>query len=131
MSQFKQILYASEATRLITTEDLYQILNVSRHNNALNGVTGLLWSDGKRFVQALEGVHEAVDHTVAKLLEDSRHTNLRFFKRKDSDEREFGEWSMAFPDIDLDSHVYDSRMMMALREAEPEVQSKYLSLLRK
>ena len=63
----RQIIYASERTggREAAADELRRILEQSRHNNAIDGVTGLLWSDGRRFMQVLEGPDESVAPTFA------------------------------------------------------------------
>ena len=48
----RQLVYISTATPG-TAVDPAPILTASRRNNARDRITGLLWFDGKRFLQAL------------------------------------------------------------------------------
>lgn len=49
------------------------ILTTSRRNNARDNVSGLLFFNGKRFLQALEGDDAMVDATYARIQRDPRH----------------------------------------------------------
>ena len=52
-TNMRQMLYISSVVRG-TIIDLSAIVGQSIRNNRRVGVTGLLWSDGKRFLQALD-----------------------------------------------------------------------------
>lgn len=92
----RQIIYASERTGDgSAAEELRRILEQSRHNNALDGVTGLLWSDGRRFMQVLEGPEDSVGPTYSRIAADPRHRDVALLSDRSLDEREFGYWSMA------------------------------------
>lgn len=88
----RQIIYASVAR---DAKDLHGILEQSRHNNALDGITGLLWSDGRRYVQVLEGPEESVGPTFDRIGRDPRHHSIEVLTDRRVDGREFGYWSMA------------------------------------
>lgn len=67
----KQILYRSlNADRLDDTA-VAKLLAQSRHNNAIDGVTGLLWSDGNQFMQVLEGPSRSVIATYDRIVEEA------------------------------------------------------------
>lgn len=91
----RQFLYTSLSTSGCLQVDLDGILLESRHNNALDGLTGLLWVDGDRFLQVLEGSDEAVAAAVERIRGDSRHRDIEVLVDRPTDTREFGAWSMA------------------------------------
>lgn len=90
----RQLIYTSTSTppgRQADSDDIYQ----SRNNNALNGVTGLLWVREDRYLQILEGNREAVDFVMERIARDLRHRDICILVKRDVDRREFGSWSMA------------------------------------
>ncbi len=62
-----QITYISTARSGTTERDVAAILDASRRNNRKDGVTGLLVSDGTRFLQVLEGDEAAVEKAYARI----------------------------------------------------------------
>ncbi len=87
-----QLVYISSA---VDKPDIAAILAVSRRNNARDGVTGLLYADGVRFLQALEGPADRVEAAFARIGRDPRHRAVVVLSRRTVDEREFGPWQMA------------------------------------
>jgi hypothetical protein len=97
---YATIVYVSSASRPMSDEDLKQILEVSRKNNAANNITGmLLYRDGY-FIQALEGDEAAVTRTLEKISQDPRHADVLTFYKSVHDERTFGAWQMGFQHLD-------------------------------
>ena len=94
-TRLRQIIYASRATALVDADALLQ---ASRHNNALDGITGILLIDGQAIVQVLEGPEESVRAAFARISRDGRHTELRVLNDREIDERDFGYWSMEMAD---------------------------------
>ena len=91
-----QITYISTARSGTTESDVAAILDASRRNNRRDGVTGLLASDGKRFLQVLEGGEAAVEKAYARIKADPRHRAAVILSSKSVSERQFGAWDMAF-----------------------------------
>ena len=91
----RQVVYVSTSTSSPRQADIDTILNQSRHNNALESVTGLLWVRQDRFLQVLEGPEEAVTFTFERIVKDARHRDVCVLVDRDLDQREFGSWSMA------------------------------------
>ena len=91
-----QLVYVSAASWAMSNDDLNGILDASRRNNGRDGVTGmLLYIDGG-FLQVLEGPKAAVERIFAHIRRDSRHNALRVLIEQETDERQFGGWSMGF-----------------------------------
>jgi hypothetical protein len=109
------LVYVSSATHLMAESELIDLLRTCRDNNAEAGITGmLLYKDGN-FMQALEGPEDAVTRVHSKILADPRHKGLITLVREPLESRQFGEWSMAFRNVDL------------LSKSEQETFSPFLS----
>jgi hypothetical protein len=91
-----QLIYISSARAPVEDALLETILERSRVNNLRAGVTGLLVSGGRRFLQALEGPEQAVLDTYARIQADPRHFALVLISCRSVEERSFGDWSMAY-----------------------------------
>ena len=89
-----RLLYISTARAPISALELSAILNVSRRNNDRAGVTGLLVSGGRRFLQALEGDEAAVRTTVERIRLDPRHAGIVLLSQGQVATRAFPRWSM-------------------------------------
>lgn len=93
--RLRQIIYSSRAVGRV---DADAILQASRHNNALDGVSGMLWIDGDQIVQAIEGPEQSVDAIFARIRTDPRHTEVEVLSTREINERDFGYWSMELAD---------------------------------
>ena len=107
-----QIVYISTARQPMSQVMLDSILAASRPLLRRDGVTGLLLAGGRRFLQALEGPGEAVLGTYGRICTDARHGAIVQLGCRTVEERQFGDWSMAFqhgseagPGTDLRSAV--------------------------
>jgi len=98
------LVYVSLATHPMTDDELRDLLEISRDNNARLDITGmLLYRDGF-FIQALEGQEQAVEDLFTKISKDPRHTNVLVVHRGNisREGRTFAEWAMGFNKIKLD-----------------------------
>ena len=118
------LAYASNASVAFTPPALVELLSVSRRNNDLAGITGMLLYRGGNFLQALEGPPDAVRETFKRISHDVRHRGIGMLLEEERDHRLFAEWSMAFQEVreaDLDRHpgasAYLSRGAEALDAA--------------
>lgn len=100
MDDLAHLVYASAAVnKNLAGDELAEILNVSRINNAKLQVTGvLLFHDGS-FFQVLEGERIIIERLYNKILQDKRHTNSIKIVLESIDERSFGEWTMGYPQL--------------------------------
>jgi hypothetical protein len=94
------LVYVSSATTLFSRSQLLDILSASRASNIALGVTGMLLYKGGNLMQVLEGERDAVQGLYAKIARDPRHQGLMTLLDGAQDERRFGDWSMAFCDLD-------------------------------
>lgn len=93
------LVYVSTATVEFSKRDLEDLLKKSRGNNTALGVTGLLLFKDGNFMQVLEGQEPTVNSLYKKILLDTRHAGSMILLTLRSDERAFGDWSMAFRDL--------------------------------
>jgi len=95
-----QLVYVSSATAPMSKTDLLALLNRTRVKNEQAEITGmLLFKDGS-FMQALEGRKSVVIPLYEnKIKRDPRHTGIITLFQAEIAEREFPNWSMAFPDL--------------------------------
>ena len=100
MENLIQMIYISRSTFTPTElsngiePNVARILLKSRINNKKNGLVGVLYFGDGCFFQCLEGAAEAVDKLYEKLLNDSRHKELKVLSRKSIDSLSFSNWSM-------------------------------------
>ncbi len=122
----RQLVYISTVHRAVaTTIDPATILAASRRNNARDGITGLLFFNGKRFLQAIEGEEAAVATTFARIQADGRHYGLVVLSNREVAAREFGEWAMAYqPPGAADPAALDRITTLAERAA-PDVRGTF------
>jgi len=83
-------------SRDFESEELANLLQVARENNAKLGLTGmLLYAEGS-FFQVLEGPEDVVDALYAKIERDKRHTHVTMIIREPIPKRYFDAWTMGF-----------------------------------
>lgn len=125
----RQILYVSHSTAVAGAVDLDAIVERSRHNNALEGISGLLWSDGRRFLQVLEGPEDSVAATFDRIMDDMRHDGIEVLHDRTIHAREFGGWTMACRNRWDTTDVFDAKMRRALSRTAPEIRDAFLDLV--
>lgn len=116
----RQIVYRSRVDPAAQSADLAQILRTAQQLNAIDGITGLLYADGARFLQVIEGPDDSVALTYARIVADPRHHDIVKEVDRAIDAREFGDWTMADRSDRRECDVFDIRMRGALAEASPE-----------
>ena len=125
----RQLLYISSSHPRGVRCEVDAILNQSQRNNRAAGVTGLLWTDGVRFLQVLEGDSDAVEATYARIAADPRHAAIVVLADRTVTAREFGDWSMARRGPDDTADTFDTRMQAALGAASPAVRGTFMGLI--
>jgi len=94
------LIYVSTSIKLLTDDQLLDILKVSRTNNVSKEITGLLLYKGGNFMQVLEGSDEVVTALYEKIKLDSRHKDVSVISREQISARQFSAWEMAFQNLD-------------------------------
>lgn len=122
-----QLVYISSAT-VRGDQGLDQILAASRRNNARDRVTGLLFADGVRFLQALEGETAAVEAAFDRIRDDPRHRAVVVLSRREIATREFGPWDMAARTADADGDAFMAQVERLVAGASPAVRGTFAGL---
>lgn len=93
------LVYVSSAVNQFSKDELLDLLEKSRVNNASLSITGmLLYKDGN-FMQILEGEKEAVLALRDRISRDPRHKGILSLLQGALAERQFPEWTMGFRDL--------------------------------
>jgi len=122
-----QIVYISTATG---TVDTAAILATSRRNNARDGLTGLLYTNGKRFLQVLEGDIANVERALGRIDADPRHRAMVVLSSRDVNAREFGGWAMAERVAGDDGDAFVARVRALVAQASPSVRATFDGFVR-
>ena len=96
------VIYSSRSTGELSGSELDALLGESRRNNEAAGITGMLLYREGRFLQVLEGSHQAVWGRMNRIETDPRHRDVRVLLEESADARRFPDWSMAFPRVSDD-----------------------------
>jgi len=94
-----QLLYVSVEARRQSEEDLVSLLEQSRANNEISGVTGMLVYYKRHFLQILEGDKETAFDLFGKIRKDERHGSVILFWDQAIEKRSFDRWTMAFVNL--------------------------------
>jgi hypothetical protein len=123
----RQLVYISSVKGPAVAIDPETILIASRRNNAQAGITGLLYFDGRRFLQALEGEAEAVERLYRHIAADPRHHALVVLSDRHVEAREFGDWAMGYAIKGEDKAALIERIARLAASATPEVRATFES----
>lgn len=125
----RQIVYISSVAATVTPEDLSEILSVSQANNRRSEVTGLLYFDGKRFLQAIEGDDPQLSETLTRIRADDRHRAMVILSDRPIAQRQFGAWAMAERRPDQDGSAFLSKVSLLVAGASPNVRATFESFI--
>ena len=95
-----RLLYASRAADNVSQEELLKILSQSKANNPESGITGVLCSSGRIFLQVLEGGRMQVNALYNHIAADPRHKDVVILSYEEISERKFSGWSMGLVNLD-------------------------------
>ena len=95
------LVYVSSAVRPLSLEEIGYLLQRARERNKEYGITGVLLYIGDNFMQYIEGHKDNLDIIYKIIQEDDQHTGLVLVSREAIQDREFGDWAMAYKIIDL------------------------------
>lgn len=76
--------------------DIENIVRVSRKENPILGITGILVANTKMYSQIIEGPSRAIKDLIGNISCDARHHDIRIISREMSNDRLFPNWSMEF-----------------------------------
>jgi len=90
------IAYMSRAVRPLSDQELQELLDQCRRDNARHHVTGILFYSHGNIAQLIEGEPEVVDALFERIARDGRHSHVRRLVHRPITARSFEQWSMAF-----------------------------------
>lgn len=128
-----RLTYISTAARDLTQDGVDAILAASRRNNRRDRITGLLFHDGRRFLQLLEGEASMVEAAYARILRDTRHRACVKLDERHADARVFGEWDMAWRRLNApagEPTLAETVANMVAQVPEPNVRALFESFAR-
>lgn len=105
------------------------ILSVSRRNNMRDGITGLLYADGRRFLQALEGPEAKVEAALSRIAADPRHRAIVTLSQRSVPAREFGSWDMAVRRPGDEGADFVARVDRLIADAAPAVRGTFAGFM--
>lgn len=94
------ILYLSSASKPMSDDELFELLEEVREKNKKVEITGMLLYKGGNFLQMLEGEKEVVKALFQKIKKDSRHKDIVTIMEGETEKRTFESWSMGFVNMD-------------------------------
>jgi hypothetical protein len=89
-----QLIYTSEASPALSSEDLFKIIEQSARNNPSADITGFLIYRGRSFFQLVEGPLLALEVLLETLRGDSRHSDITVVSCLPVEQRSFPRWRM-------------------------------------
>jgi hypothetical protein len=96
------IVYMSRAVRPLSDQDLQELLDQCRRDNALHNVTGVLFYSHGNIAQLIEGDPTIIEPLFEKISHDGRHSNVTKLVNKPIPSRSFADWSMAFHPLEAE-----------------------------
>ncbi len=124
----RQVVYISTASVDLHGSDTSRILGTSQVNNRRDGITGLLYFDGKRFLQAIEGEDPMLSLTLERIRADPRHRAVVILSDRTIDAREFGAWAMAERRPGSDAEPFLAQVSSLAAQASPNIRATFEGL---
>lgn len=125
----RQLIYVSVSRVGTDVRALDRLMVEARVNNSLDGITGLLWTDGKRFAQVIEGDDAAVARLLQKLRLDIRHSSVEVVGDLSRNNREFGDWSMGRPADDRLFASFQDHMRARLARLNTDLSVVFMDVM--
>jgi hypothetical protein len=116
----RQVFYHSQAAAGLDV-DIDQIIAIAKRNNGMDGITGVMFFDGRSFLQVLEGPATSVAATFARVMADPRHHSLTVISDRELAERDFAYWSMELCDPEHPSEDAIWRLRRRLERFSPDL----------
>ena len=88
------LMYFSKAAPGVKPDDIARIFREAHRRNGDIGISGILYSDGRWFIQVLEGTRHHVSLIFSMILKDPRHVDVTLVSFREVDAYQFREWSM-------------------------------------
>jgi len=95
-------IYTSAQQVEFSQDDIINLLEKARKNNAKLGVTGMLLYDNGSFFQILEGQSDEVNSLFRTIEKDKRHKRIVKIIHEEIESRDFSEWTMGYSELTFD-----------------------------
>ncbi len=103
-----RMIYVSRMTEDCDMESIQSILEISRKNNKVNDITGVLCYDPAFFLQCLEGPRHATNELYRSIVRNHLHRDVEMLEYCETKDRLFAEWAMGFlAAIDVNKKVLE------------------------
>jgi len=96
MSAIDYLIYVSSAVKLMSEDEIRDILVPSQTKNARLNVSGLLVYRSGNFIQYIEGPQESIQSLYHSICQDSRHRDMTVLDQGSVNARLFGDWKMGY-----------------------------------
>jgi hypothetical protein len=93
------LIYVSQTTQPMMTDELNTLLKQSRAANRKQGITGCVVHQGGYFMQMLEGGREVILALMEKIKADPRHQEVRIVYEGEAHHRVYHDWGMMLRDL--------------------------------
>lgn len=90
------LIYTSVPSKKLTGEEFIDLLTVSRKENEIHNITGMLLCLPETYVQLIEGPEDKIQQLYGNIVKDRRHHNVIILKEGTIEKRFFPGWSMGF-----------------------------------
>lgn len=87
-----RVFYTSVRAPQVSTLDIERLLASARRRNRQLDLTGTLLVSADRFAQVLEGLDDAIDRTMQRILADGRHHSMVVLDRSTIKRRLFADF---------------------------------------
>jgi len=91
-----RLIYSSAVTRDMSLQDLKNILDRARSNNASLNICGMLCYENNYFLQVLEGERAAVTELFIEIADDPRHDDIELIGFDYIEKPIFDNWKMGY-----------------------------------
>lgn len=96
------LVYCSRAIPGLTFDQIDDLAKDAAAHNAIAGVTGVLLTDGKRFLQYIEGPEEGVALAYSRIINATSHLGVVELGRSEGGRRRFPYWSMRWLPVETE-----------------------------
>ncbi len=94
MMPLRSLVYCSEAVPGLTVNQIDDLTRDAAAHNLIAGVTGVLLSDGRRFLQYIEGPEDGMELTYFRIMNSRSHREIVELGHSRGRVRRFPYWSM-------------------------------------
>lgn len=123
-----QLIYTCALRENVGVSELDNIAETSRIRNMTMGLTGILFCKDGSILQILEGEESIVENLYEKISKDTRISNALVLIRRQSDKREFPNWSMGYRNASKDPASFELTIH-SFRQSMPDEQSPELDTI--